>query len=798
MLVSLDWLKQYIGIPDDVPALAEKMTMLGLEIEAIHHLGAGIDGVVVGEIKVIEPHPDADRLVVCKTHVGEEAPLQIVCGATNMKVGDKVPTAVVGATLPGDFKIGKRKMRGVESQGMMCSSKELNLGEDHSGLMILPPDAPIGEDAKEVLGLNDTIVEIEITPNRGDWASMIGVARELAAAYRTDLRIPAVDVPESDKKAGTLSSVTIEAPDLCPRYAGRVIENVTVGPSPLWLTSRLIAAGQRPINNVVDITNYVLLETGQPLHAFDYEKLAENRIVVRTALDGETILTLDGEERTLSHDMLVIADAERPVAVAGVMGGEESEVGEGTTRIFLESAYFNPTSIRRTARALSMQTEASQHFQRGADPEMVVYAINRAAALMAELCGAEVAAGVLDEYPKRVTTTDVTLRYARTNALLGATVSPEDQRDHVSALGFKLLQESDTGATFRTPTWRHDVAHETDLIEEIARLHGYDVIEEALPTVRKGETEFAPEDRRARQLRNYLVGHGLTEVVHWTFSSKEDVEQAGFGPPYTDMVTLTNPLSERQATMRSTIAPGLLANASYNLRHGRKSPAIFELGPVYKPVAEELLPNQYTHVAVLLSGLAQPPHWSRPAEPVSFYDLKGICDLILDSFGEDYTLEEGHFGPLAPNKSGYVRMGNTVAGYLGEVRKQVLDSYDIDQPVFLLELDLTQLLAKQIPPPQYEEVPKYPPSTRDMAVIVDNAVPAGSLQSAAEQAGGATLQDVEIFDVYRGDPIPDGKKSVALNLVFQAADRTLRDEETQKTWEKILRRLQQDFRAELR
>ncbi|MFA6240661.1 MAG: phenylalanine--tRNA ligase subunit beta [Candidatus Hydrogenedentales bacterium] len=400
MNVSLNWLKEFVDITRSPDELAQDLTMLGLEIEAIERPGEGISNVFVGHILEIRKHPDADKLVVCKTDVGQGEPLQIICGATNMKEGDLVPTAVVGATLPGDFKITRRKMRGLESFGMMCSARELGMGKDHEGLLILPADFPIGQDVLPLLGLDDVVYEIEVTPNRGDWASMIGVARELAALYGSPLRIPNITLNESGEEARTLSSVTIDNPELCARYIGRVLTDVKIGPSPQWLAQRLTNAGQRPINNVVDITNLVLLETGHPLHAFDYDKLLVNKIVIRCAKQGETLKTIDEQIRPLDPAMLVIADAQNPVAVAGVMGGFDSEVSSGTTRIFLESAFFDPSSVRKTSRKLGMHTEASARFQRGADPEMARYAVDRAAALMQELAGATVSRGVIDEYPK--------------------------------------------------------------------------------------------------------------------------------------------------------------------------------------------------------------------------------------------------------------------------------------------------------------------------------------------------------------------------------------------------------------
>lgn len=556
MRISLNWLKDYVEINVDADTLARQMTMLGLEIEAIERPGSEISGIYVGKILSIEPHPDADKLVVCKTDVGLGEPLQIICGAKNMSVGDKVPTAIIGSKLAGGFEITRRKMRGVESFGMMCAADELGMGNDHSGLIIMDPDSIIGADAKPLLGLDDVIFEIEVLPNRGNWASMIGVARELAALYGKPLRVPELRLTEEGKAASDYSSVTNNAPDLCPRYAGRVLTGLKIGPSPDWLCKRLRAAGQRPINNVVDVTNYVLLETGHPLHAFDYDKLVENRIIVRRAHPGETMHTLDGQERALKEEILVIADAARAQAVAGVMGGADSEVGESTTRIFLESAYFNPISIRRTSRALGLMTESSQRFQRGADPEMALYAINRAAQLMHELAGAAVAPRVLDAYPNPIPRREVTLRYTRCDALLGAEIPADDERRYLTALGFEVVHHDAATCTVRVPTWRHDVTQEADLVEEVARFYGYERIPATVPTVRPIEHRFAPEDTLIRALRHQLVAGGLTEVYNWTFSSEEAVRKARLDDSKLDMVRLANPLSENQATMRSSLIPG--------------------------------------------------------------------------------------------------------------------------------------------------------------------------------------------------------------------------------------------------
>lgn len=798
MRIALNWLSEYVSFDMDVDELAHRFTMLGLDIEAVERIGEGVCDVVVGEIRSIDPHPDADKLVVCRTDVGAGEPLQIVCGAKNMSVGDRVPTALVGGTLPGGLRIGRRKMRGIESAGMMCSPKELGLGEDQSGLLIMDTDFPPGTDVRPLLGLDEVVFDVEVTPNRGDWASMIGVARELAAMLGTTHRRPDVSVRESQPPARDVSSVTIENPELCARYIGRVLRNVEVGPSPAWLVRRLIAAGQRPISNIVDITNFVLLETGHPLHAFDLDKLAENRIVVRNARAGETLKTIDDQVRELTPEMLIIADAEKPVAVAGVMGGFDSQVGEGTTNVLLESAYFDPVSIRQTARQLGVQTEASARFQRGADVEMALYAANRAAGLMQELAGAEVMAGVLDEYPAPPEPKQVTLRYARTDLLLGTVVAPETQKKAVLDLDFRLVDESEEGFTVEVPTWRHDVTHEADLIEEVARLFGYDNIELKVPSVRQTEQVFAPHDACVNELRQLLVSQGLTEFFLWTFSCPEDVKKARLDEDRLDMVKLENPLSENHATMRSSLIPSMLATVSRNLRHGNENVAAFELGPVYKPLLDNDLPEQNLHLAIVLTGNSEPQHWGRIPRAFDFYDLRGYAEAIFDFFGATCAVERAEWGTFAPGVCCSLTYDRDSIGALGQVAQDVLEAFDIEQPTYILEMTLDRLLDHEKPPVRFQEIPTMPPSLRDLAILVDSDVPAGDVRDAAQDAGGKILRRVEIFDVYRGKQVPDGKKSLALNLVFQAPDRTLTDKNTQKIFDRILKRLETDFKAELR
>ena len=797
MRISLNWLKELIALDVDADELAERMTMLGMEIESVTAPGKDIQEVYVGQIKDIQPHPDADKLVVCQTDVGADAPLQIVCGATNMQAGDKVPTAVVGASLPGGFQIGRRKMRGLESSGMMCSARELNMGEDHAGLMILPDDMPVGQDIREALGLDDIVFEIEVTPNRGDWASMIGVARELAAYYKLEVRTPEIDIQESGEAATSLSSVTIEDSDLCPRYTGRILRDVVIKPSPPWMCARLMAAGQRPINNVVDITNYVLLETGHPLHAFDYDKLAENRVVARRAKPNEVITTLDEEKRQLSEDMLVIADAVQPQAVAGVMGGADSEVDDNSRHIFLESAYFNPRSVRRTARTLGMVTEAAQHFQRGADPEMAVYALNRAAMLMQQLADAKVAPGVLDEYPNKQQGVSVTLRYDRTVALLGASPTPEQQRTIITGLGFAVQKEDEHACTVLTPTWRHDVAHEADLIEEVARHFGYDNVPTTMPPVRQTDKIFAPAEKYVSDVRRFLVATGLTEIITWSFGNPEMEAKAGTTKHTADMVMLQNPLSENYAGMRTTLLPGVYTVAAYNHKRGAKGTALFEIGPVYHAVADETLPDEPLHLGIVLSGMT-PGHWSQPERPVDFYDIKGCLEALFQHLGRTVALESCDCDAFQPGQGAIVKLRKHELGCIGKVAPAVTKAFDLPDNSFALSLNLGVLLDKPMPPAQFQDIPQFPPSLRDLAVVVDRTVTAGELVAAVKQAGGALLKITDIFDVYSGKPLPPDKKSVALSLVFQSPERTLTDKDTQKSVDRIVKRLQQDCGAELR
>ncbi len=798
MKISLNWLKEYINIPVTPKELAEHMTMLGLEIESIEEPGKEIQNVFVGKILDIQPHPQADKLVVCKTDIGRGEPLQIICGAKNMKVGDKVPTAIDGALLPGGFKITARKMRGVESQGMMCSGAELKVEEDSEGLLILNPDTPIGEDIRKILGLDDVIFEIEITPNRGDWASYLGLARELSAYYNVPVTLPDIKITEIEATADSVSSVTIECPDLCPRYAGRVIQNVKIAPSPDWLARKLLSAGQRPINNVVDITNFVLLETGHPLHAFDFNKLEENRIVVRLAKENETIRTLDGELRTLTTSQMVIADANKPQALAGIMGGADSEVDENTKNVFLESAYFNPISIRRTARVHNLLTEAAQHFQRGADPEMVIWAINRATSLIQQLAGGDVLKGILDEYPQKVEQKTVKLRYARTNKRIGLNIDKDYQKKVLINLGFATKQETNDDIEFMVPTWRHDVSLEEDLIEEIARFYGYDKIPNTLPKIRQQTNViFDTSFKKIHRIRTLLVNKGLIECYSWTFSNPEIMVQLKFPESYLNMVTLQNPLSKNVSTMRTSIIPNLIMTAQKN--HLLDTISIFEIGPVFIPDDKKELPDEPQKLGILLSGFAHPRLWCYSnRRKFDFFDLKGLIEDIFNDLSVSFRIEKGNLPFLHPGQSMKLTCQNKEVGIAGKINPKMARDFDIDENTYICELDLNQIMSITPKSNVYKTISEFPTTTRDLAILIDRSIPVAEIFTSLKSVGEGILQKIELFDVYTGEQVPKDKKSIALGFTFCSLEKTLTDEEINSVMNTIMEKLQSKFKAQIR
>ena len=798
MNVTLNWLKNYIDFEFSPSELADRLTMLGVEVESIKQLGAELEGVVVGSVTSIRPHPNADKLVLCQVDTGETEELQIVCGAPNVREGMLAPVATIGATLPIGLTIKRAKLRGEESHGMLCSEKELGLSEDAAGLMDLPADIPLGTPFSEALGLDDVVFELEVTPNRPDCLSMIGVAREIRAETGNALKLPQVDFNASETDIREMTSVTIEAPDLCPRYAARVLQGVKVGASPEWLQQRLESVGVGVINNIVDITNFVLMEYGQPLHAFDYHKLAENRIVVRRATAGENITTLDEVARELTPDMLVIADAEKPVALAGIMGGYDSEITETTADVLLESAYFNPSSIRATAKALGVSTEASYRFERGADPGIVLAALDRAAQLIAELAGGTICEGIVDVYPGQQPLTRIQLRPERVNFILGTAIEATEMLQILSHLGFDVKANGAEDYEVIVPTFRSDITREIDLVEEIARVHGYDNIPTTLP---KGDIPVPapnPSTEVRKRIKRFLLAAGMMEAINYSFGDPSCFDRIRFtaDDPRRETLKLQNPLSPEMSVLRTTLLPRLLENAQHNRNHQIDTIALFEIGSVFICNGEQKEPER---VAGILAGQIGEGVYSDPYRSPDFYDIKGLVEGILEVCGiVDYTLQKTDTPTFHPGRNAKVLLGNKQVGTFGEAHPEVLENYDLPYKAYLFEFDMEVLVDAAIFAKRFEPIPIYPTVERDLAIVVDEEVLSDMPTELIYATGGELVKSVRLFDVYEGEQVPEGKKSLAYAITYHSATETLTDKAVNTLHDKVVKHLNQKLGAELR
>jgi phenylalanyl-tRNA synthetase beta chain len=797
MNVTLNWLKAYINFEFSPNELADRLTMLGVEVESIKQPGAELEGVIVGSVTSIRPHPNADKLVLCQVDTGATEELQIVCGAPNVREGMRAPVATIGATLPVGLTIKSAKLRGETSQGMLCSEKELELSDDAAGLMELPTDIPLGTPLSEALGLDDVVFELEITPNRPDCLSLIGVAREIRAETGNPLKLPTVELKENHINASDLTSVTIDAPDLCPRYAARLIQGIKVMESPGWLQRRLESVGIGVVNNVVDVTNFVLMEYGQPLHAFDYHKLTENRIVVRRAASGEQITTLDEVERELTPDMLVIADAEKPVALAGIMGGYDSEITEATCDVLLESAYFHPSSVRATAKALGISTEASYRFERGADPGAVLAALDRAAQLIVELAGGTVCEGSVDVYPGQQPLTEIQLRPERVNFILGTTLKATEMVEILNRLGFEV---NTTGETYQVtvPTFRSDVTREIDLVEEIARVHGYDNIPTTLP---KGDIPVPasnPKTEVRRYLKHFLLATGMMEAVNYSFCDPTCFDRIRLtaDDPLRNTLRLRNPLSPEMSVLRTTLTPGLLENAQHNRNHQTDTIALFEIGGVFAPDGEEKEPER---VAGILAGQIGEGVYSDPYRSPDFFDLKGLVERMLEVCGiVDWTLQKTAVPTFHPGRNAEVMLNGSRLGVFGEVHPEVLDNYDLPYKAYLFEFDLEDLADAAMFAKRFEPISIYPKVARDLAIVVNKEILSDMPTELIYTTGGDSVDSVRLFDVYEGEQVPEGKKSLAYTITYHSATETLTDKAVNALHDKVVKRLNQELGAELR
>ncbi|MDQ3659477.1 MAG: phenylalanine--tRNA ligase subunit beta [Actinomycetota bacterium] len=794
MRASLRWLSELVDIDVSTDKLVELLNFSGTKVEAVHAIGAEVSGVVVAEVAAVTEHPHADNLSLVEVR-GADGFHRVVCGASNFAVGDRVPFAEVGARLPG-MTIGARKIRGEPSEGMLCSAAELQISDDHSGILILPPEAELGDDIVSLLGLDGDLLELEITPNRPDCMGMVGLAREVAALLGRELKWP----PEPEPGDASLTpAVTVEIadPQGCPRYVARYLDEMAIAPSPLWLASRLVAHGMRPISNVVDVTNYVLLETGQPLHAFDAATIAERKVIVRRAGEGETLVTLDGAERRLESSDLVIADPSGAIGLAGVMGGAATEVSESTTAVVLESACFERSSVARTGRRLFLRTEASVRFERGSDPEMAPVAAARAAALMARLAGGRAAAEAVDAQPRPFEPRRATLRPSRTDHLLGIEVASEVQRKHLRSLGFGV-SSSASGLEVSIPSWRQDVANEVDLIEEVGRLEGFDRLPATLPAGVRGGLE--PEQAALRALARSLSACGLHEAWTPTFMSAGALDDLGVSRDDIARATvqLINPMNEDERRLRTTLLPGLLRSCARNLAHGAPGVALFELARVYRPGTGALVDEPGT-LAAVLSGRRSAATWRHKETPWDFFAVKGVLDAALRSLRLGPLTYAASGGmPWHPTRVAAVSIGDAGIGVVGELHPEVCERFEVAGQSLAFELDLTRLLAALPERPKVAELPRFPPIYMDLAFVVDSAVPQAALRRAIEEAGRPEVTSVVLFDLYEGEQVPAGGKSLAYALELRSRDRTLTDEEAAAVRARIVSAVAERTGGELR
>jgi len=780
--------------------LANKLTMAGMEVKGVQVIGSDWENIVVGQIIAINPHPNADRLTLPTIDLGTEQQT-VVCGAPNLRVGDKVAFAPVGAQLIDGhtgqaFRLKSATIRGVASSGMACSEKELGISDSHEGIMVLPVEAPVGTPLADYLG--DVIFDLDITPNRPDCLCVIGIAREIAALTRQSLSLPEVGYEEAVSSIDQQISVEIAAPDLCPRYCASLITGVKAGESPGWLQQRLLACGMRPISNIVDITNYVMLEYGQPLHAFDYEKIRGKKIIVRRADGGEAVVTLDGVERSLSEDMLVIADTAGSVAIAGVMGGANSEVTQGTTSILLEAASFNPASIHYTGRRLQLPSEACMRFERGIRPELTLPALKRATQLIIQLAGGEAAKGMIDVYPGKRNQEPILLSTGKVKTVLGVEFSLDQIVDALTSLGFDCKKGDSTSEVWVTaPYWRSDIHLAVDLVEEVARILGYDEIPTTMlsqPLPRQNPEPVLGLKQGAGRI---LTGYSFQEVITYSLTSLEMLNRLLPEPHPLEPVPLrmANPMTTDREYLRPNLRANLLAAFSANRRHEDGGIRLFELGKVYLPRHNDL-PDEPEVLCSILGGSRLGKSWQDKDELLDFYDAKGVAESLLNQLNVEANFEEGRDEGLCLGKQMTIVVDGNKLGVVGELHPKVLEAFEISEPVYLFEINLTALLPYTIGHKMFQPIPRFPAIIRDMALIVDTGI---THQRVLEIITSFPLvNQVALFDVYAGDQVPRGKKSLAYRITFQSPTHTLTDEEVNRVQQQILDKLSRELGATLR
>jgi phenylalanyl-tRNA synthetase beta chain len=806
MKFSISWLDEYTPIEMDPADLAEALTMAGLEVESVTERYAYLNSVRVGRVEEINPHPNADKLQLCRVALGDRR-LTVVCGAPNVEPGMLAPLALPGTVLPDGSILEASVIRGKSSEGMLCSEGELGLGADKSGIMALAPSLAIGAKLNDALGKSDTVYEVDLTPNRPDCLGIIGIAREVAAIQNTALQYPDSQLVDHKNAIADLTSVQIEAPDHCPRYAARLIENIKIEPSPFWLQDRLLSVGLRPISNIVDVTNFVMMETCQPLHAFDFDRLAQNRIVVRTANAGETFTTLDGKERKLSPEMLMICDGEKPVAIGGVMGGLNSEIETDSTRVLIESAYFSASSIRKTSKSLGLSTDASHRFERGIDPQGTVVALNRAARLMVEITGGNLIEGVIDAHPRPQKSVSLALSTRKTNRLLGTRLTRDEIGSLLSSIEFSVEPQKDDTAKdhliVQAPSFRVDISRPEDLMEEVARRAGYNNIPTTYPLMPADARSPSGAIGTRNRIKTIMTGWGFMEAITYSFMPKAACDRLRLKAEdeRRSLVDILNPLTEEQAVMRTSIIPGLLETVNHNFSQQIKDLKLFEIGKIFVHTAADALPAETEMLVGLWTGARHHASWHHGRAACDFFDIKGVVEGLFAAL----KLAAIKFSALPADACTYMRPGHSARmlagdvplGIVGELHPEVLARYDLPQEVFIFEIDVEQMTPFIPQSIVSQPIPKFPAVFRDITIHISRGV---ETQKVLDTLGSLKLELVEgleLLDVFEGDPIPADKKSVTMRITYRSADRTLVDENVHDLHKSLADHLVKTFDATL-
>lgn len=805
MLVSYKWLNEYLDLSAITPKeLADKMSVTGIEVEGIDVPEEGLKKIVVGEVTACEPHPDSDHLSICQVDIGDEI-TQIVCGAPNVKSGIKVIVALPGSRITGNVKIKKGKMRGQVSNGMICSLQELGYGDSvipkeyAEGIYYLPADAEVGKPVFPYLAMDDHLIELSITPNRADALSMRGVAYEVGAIYRQTPNFPPFELHEVETAAASKINVTVEDQADTPAYQIRIIEDVTIAPSPQWLQNRLMNEGIRPINNVVDVTNYILLLFGQPLHAFDYQKLNTQEILVRRGKDAETLVTLDGESRTVSGDDIVITNGQVPVALAGVMGGLDSEITATTTTVALEAALFDPLAIRLTSKKFNLRSESSARFEKGINQATVAAACDAAAVMIAELSGGQVLKGAVEGATVDVAPVSVAITLDRINRYLGTKIDQAEVEEIFAALGFTATLDNETYHV-SVPPRRWDISIEADIIEEVARIYGYDRLPSTLPSGETVAGRLTHEQMLTRKVRTILEGNGVSEAISYALTTEDKAQQFTFTS--SQVTRLDWPMTEDRAVLRLNLIAGLLDDLAYNLARKNSNVALYEIGRVFKQAGDSKkeLPTEVNHVSIAVTGNVHNKDWQSQAQKVDFYHVKGILENLFDQLGLTKRItyiQTNQLQEMHPGRTAMIQLDQQVIGFVGQVHPTAAKAYDVTE-TYVAELDLDQLLQDTSAQTVYQTVSKYPAVNRDIALLLSETTTNQTVNTVIVESAGRFLKDVRLFDVYQGKNIESGKKSLAYSLTFANPEATLTDEEINQAMAKITKNLEEKLQAEVR